>query len=133
MPRNRRTRLITVLFALVSLLFMQLAVASYACPGAQSARVAEVAAMAEAGMPCAETMSLRMDDEQPHLCQAHCQANQQTADKYELPAMAPVALADIAYIPFIAPHLPEGAPAQAPLLKRTTAPPLAVQHCCFRI
>lgn len=133
MPRNRRTRLITVLFALVSLLFMQLAVASYACPGAQSARVAEVAAMAEAGMPCAETMSLRMDDEQPHLCQAHCQASQQTADKYELPAMASAALADIAYTPFIAPHLPEGAPAQAPLLKRTTATPLAVQLCCFRI
>ena len=133
MPRNRRTRLITVLFALVSLLFMQLAVASYACPGAQSSRVAEVAALAEAGMPCAETMSLRMDDEQPHLCQAHCQASQQTADKYELPAMASAALADIAYTPFIAPHLLEGAPAQAPLLKRTTAPPLAVQHCCFRI
>lgn len=58
MVRNRRTRLITVCLALVSLLFMQLAVASYACPGAQSSRVAEVAAMAEAGMPCAETMSL---------------------------------------------------------------------------
>lgn len=51
MARNRRTRLITVCLALVSLLFMQLAVASYACPGAQSSRVAEVAAMAEAGMP----------------------------------------------------------------------------------
>jgi hypothetical protein len=69
---------------------MQLAVASYACPGAQSSRVAEVAAMAEAGMPCAETMSLRMDDEQPHLCQAHCQASQQTADKYELPRWHPL-------------------------------------------
>ena len=133
MPRNRRARLTTVFFALISLLFMQLAVASYACPGAQSARVARVAAMAEAGMPCAETMSLRMDDEQPHLCQAHCQASQQTADKYELPAMASAALADIAYTPFMAPDLPEGAPAQAPLLMRTTAPPLAVQHCRFRI
>ena len=65
--------------------------------------------------------------------QHHCQAGQQTADKYELPAMASAALADIAYTPFIAPVMPEGAPAQAPLLKRTTAPPLAVQHCCFRI
>ena len=84
-------------------------------------------------MPCAETMSLRMDDEQPHLCQAHYQASQLTADKYELPALASAALANIAYTPFIASAIPEGAPAQAPLLKRTTAPPLAVLHCCFRI
>jgi hypothetical protein len=133
MTRDRRTRLRTVFLALVSLLFMQLAVASYACPGAQSSRIAEVAAMAEAEIPCAETMSLHMDGEQPHLCQAHCQASHQTADKYELPALASAALADIAYTPFIAPAIPEGAPAQAPLLKRTTAPPLAVQHCCFRI
>ena len=116
MVRHRRTRLITVFLALFSLLFMQLAVASYACPGAQSSRVAEVAAMAEAGMPCAETMSLRMDDEQPHLCQAHCQASQQTADKYELPALASAAVADIAYTPFIAPAILEEAPTQAPLL-----------------
>lgn len=133
MVHNRRPRLITVCLALISLLFMQLAVASYACPGAQSSWVTDRAAMAEAGMPCAETMSLRMDGEQPHLCQAHCQASQQTADKYELPALASAALADIAYTPFIAPAVSEKAPVQAPLLMRSTAPPLAVQHCCFRI
>ena len=133
MPRNRRARLTTVFLALFSLLFMQLAVASYACPGAQSSHIAEVAAMAEAGMSCAETMSLRMDDEQPHLCQAHCQAGQQTADKYELPALVTAALADIVYTPFITSAISEGAPVQAPLLRRATAPPLAVQHCCFRI
>jgi hypothetical protein len=134
MLRNRRSRLFTTLFALLSLLFMQLAVASYACPGAASSKVAEVAAMAEAGMPCAESMSLRMDDERPNLCQAHCQAGQQTADKYEVPALlAAAAVASVAYAPFIAAPMPLGAPLQAPLLRRATAPPLAVQHCCFRI
>lgn len=85
MTRNRRTRLITVLFALLSLLFMQLAVAGYACPGTGS-KIAEAAAMAEAGMPCAESMPLSMDDQQPNLCHAHCQAGQQSADKHELPS-----------------------------------------------
>jgi hypothetical protein len=130
---NRRSRLFTALLALVSLLFMQLAVASYACPTALSSKVAEVAAMADSGMPCAESMSLSMDDEQPNLCQAHCQAGQQTADKYEMPPLAIAALANSIYAPFVAESMPVGAPFQTPLLRRATAPPLAVQHCCFRI
>jgi hypothetical protein len=132
MTRNRRTRLITVLFALVSLLFMQLAVAGYACPGTR-AKVAEVAAMAEAGMPCAESMAINMDDEQPGLCHAHCQAGQQSADKYQLPS--PIAIdalpADFSLQIVIPPFLE--APLQAPHLQRTTAPPVAIRNCCFRL
>ena len=89
MFRDRRNRLITVLFALVSLLFMQLAVAGYVCPGAGS-RMAETAAMAEADMPCAESMSLHMDDGQPGLCHAHCQAGQASVHKHESPPSAPI-------------------------------------------
>ncbi|MDP3229114.1 MAG: hypothetical protein Q8N13_14170 [Acidovorax sp.] len=132
MTRNRRHRLITVLFALFSLLFMQLAVASYACPGAES-KVAAISAMAEAGMPCAQSMTVNMDEEQPNLCKAHCQAGQQVADKYELPA--PVALTALPpdfLMPVVAPVL-QGAPMQAPHLMRTTAPPVAIRHCCFRL
>ncbi len=129
MPSNRRTRLTTALFALVSLLFMQLAVASYACPAVAS----KVAAMAEAGMPCAESMKLNMDDAQPNLCQAHCQADQQTADRYELPP--PVAIgtqpADFTLPAMLA--VSSGAPLQAPHLMRTTAPPVAIRNCCFRL
>jgi hypothetical protein len=129
---GRRHRWITVLFALVSLLFMQLAVAGHVCPGAAS-KVAEVAAMAEAGMPCAESMSRSLDDEQPGLCHAHCQAGQQSADKYELPA--PVALSALP-AEFTLPASPlvfSGASRQSPDLKRSTAPPVAIRHCCFRI
>lgn len=132
MASNRRNRLLTALLALVSLLFMQLAVAGYACPSAQP-RTAEMAAMAEAGMPCAETMSRGMDVEQPNLCQAHCQAGQQTADKYELPSLASAGMIASVFAPFPTAPTPLGASLQAPHLRRATAPPLAVQHCCFRI
>jgi hypothetical protein len=128
----RRIRLITALFALISLLFMQLALASYACPGVGS-KVSDISAMTEAGMPCEQSMTINMDEEQPNLCQAHCQAGQQTADKYEIPApVAITALPPDFTLPVIVPVLP-GAPLQAPHLMRTTAPPVAIRHCCFRL
>ena len=132
---NCHNRLATVLFALASLLFMQFAVAAYACPLGTGAALksAQMTAMVRSGMPCAESMSLSMDDEQPNLCQAHCQTGQQTADKYEL--SAPVAIgalpADFT-LPVTVPVF-LGAPLQAPHLKRTTAPPLAIRNCCFRL
>ena len=132
MPSNRRTRLTTVLFALISLLFMQLAVAGYVCP-ASGAKVAWRAAVLDSNMPCAESMVLNLDDAQPNLCKAHCQAGQQTADRYELPS--PVALgavpADFAMPARVT--LVSGAPLQAPHLMRTTAPPVAISNCCFRL
>lgn len=128
----RRTRLLTAFFALVSLLFMQLAVAGYVCPGAGS-KVSDISAMAEADMPCAQSMTLNMDEEQPNLCQAYCQAGQQTADKYEIPApVAITALPPDFTLPVVTPVL-QGAPLQAPHLMRTTAPPVAIRHCCFRL
>lgn len=134
MTWNRRKRFAMVLFALVNLLFMQLAVAGYACPGGLSrAGIDQAAAMARAGMPCAESMALTMDDEQPSLCAAHCKPEQQTADKHQVPGLA--TLADLATdfpLHRVNPA-PLGALLQAPLLRRTTAPPLAVRHCCFRI
>lgn len=111
---------------------MQLAVASHACPGAES-KVAAISAMAGAGMPCAQSMTVNMDKEQPNLCQAHCQAGQQVADKYELPA--PVGLTALPpdfLLPVVALVL-QDASIQAPHLMRTTAPPVAIRHCCFRL
>lgn len=132
MTRNRRHRVITVLFALVSLLFMQLAVASYACPGSGS-KIAEATAMAEAGMPCAESMPLSMDDQQPNLCHAHCQAGQQSADKHELSAPAAVGALPADFSLHAAIPVFSQAPLQAPHLQRTTAPPVAIRNCCFRL
>lgn len=132
MPSRRQSRLITVFIALVSLLFMQLAVAGYACPGVQQ-KVAEASTMDETKMPCAESMAVNMDDDQPNLCQAHCHAGHQTADRYELPAPLNISTVPVSFLmPDIAPVF-LGAPLQRPHLKRTTAPPLAIRHCCFRI
>ena len=130
-----RHRLLTVLVALVSLLFMQLAVAGYVCPAWMLGMKAQVTdASAHAGMPCAGSMSkIDKDDSQPALCHAHCQSDQQSADTYQLP--------DLPVMPAIAPVFRQqdvlliswGVQRQAPLLQRTTAPPLSVRNCCFRI
>jgi hypothetical protein len=130
-PR-RRARLMTVLFALVSLLFMQLAVAGYACPGSSSG-MTETAAMAESAMPCAESMSINMDDAQPNLCHAHCQIGQQSADKYQTPSLPAIDTlpADLSLQIGLPPFAQ--APLQPPHLQRTTAPPLAIRNCCFRL
>lgn len=133
MSRTRRTRLITALFALVSLLFMQWAVASYACPGTAS-RLGEITAMTEAGMPCAASMSLDMDDAQASLCHAHCQTDRQNTHNPECAApLAVAALAPSFLVAVSEPASSGGAPRQSPHLKRTTAPPLAISNCCFRL
>ncbi|MDI1274287.1 hypothetical protein [Polaromonas sp.] len=137
MTWNRRKRLFIVLFALVNVVFMQLAMAAYACPGGGTteSRVNQAAALAaHAGMPCAESLALTMDDEQPSLCAAHCKADQQTADKYQLPALALLAAvaSDYPVIRLLA-LTPSGVPLQAPVPARTTALSVAVRHCCFRL
>jgi hypothetical protein len=134
MPRNllnRRYRIVTVLLALVSLLFMQLAIAGYSCKGSldEVGTATLVASMAQTDMPCDEAMNA----DHSNLCHAHCKADPQTADKYQLPAVPNLAdLASDFPIPLVTPA-PVGALLQAPLLRRTTAPPLAVRNCCFRI
>lgn len=130
MIQNRRNRLVTVLFALLSLLFMQLAVAGYACPNTGS-KVAQAAAMAEAGMPCAGAMN--MDDEQPNLCHAHCQADSQSADKYHLPLFVAVDALPTAPALQVARRPVVEAPPPAPHMRRTTAPALSIRNCCFRL
>ena len=134
MSVRRRHRLITIFFALFSLLFMQLAVAGHSClvDTRVTAEVGEMAAMAEAGMPCADDMSSQ-DTDHSGLCHVHCQSAQQTAD--QLPAVAPVGLTATGITYTIEPArvaltMPV---AQAPSLRRSTAPPIAVRNCCFRI
>ncbi len=122
----------TVLFALFSLLFMQLAVAGYACPGTAS-KAAEISAMTEAGMPCAESTAINMDDAKPNLCHAHCQAGQQSADKYQTPSPPAIHTLPADLTLQIGVPLFALAPLQPPHLQRTTAPPLAIRNCCFRL
>ena len=129
MAALRRLRFATVLVALASLLFMQLALAGYSCPGVES-QVQQAAAMAEAGLPCAGAMSM-MDDEQPGLCHAHCQAGQQASDNHPMQLPAVALTAGLAFDRvFLQPAI-RSAP-QAPLLTRATAPPIPIRNCCLR-
>ena len=132
MSLRRRTRSITVFFALCSLLFMQLAVARYVCP-ANVAGSAQGAMVMADGVPCAESMPMAMDGVQPALCHAHCQAEKLSVDKYELPA--PVALSGMPANYRLTVTIPEfsGAALQSPHLVHATAPPIAIRNCCFRI
>ena len=128
---RRGHRLITVLIALFSLLFMQLAVASYVCP--VNSKVAEAVVMAESAIPCAGDMP-NVDTDQPGLCHAHCQSAQQSVEKVQAPTLIGAVATGFTYT--IEPPSRASAPrqpAQVPSLLRSTAPPIAICNCCFRI
>ena len=129
MTLARRHRLLTVILSLWALLFAQLALAGYACPKIESA--SEAARMVEAGMPCAETMKQAIDDEQPALCHAHCQASPQSDSTYQLPALA--TLAQLGVVLTISTGPPRSPPAPLAPMRPNASPPLAIAHCCFRI
>jgi hypothetical protein len=75
----------TAIFAVLALLFSQLALAAYVCPGLGSA--AGATAMAErmaAGEPC----DGMVDSAQPVLCHTHCADAPQSADTAPVPVPA---------------------------------------------
>ena len=133
MTGRRRTRCMTALLALVSLLFMQLALARYVCPG-ELAQLTSVAATQQSGVPCSEPMSTVADNDQPNLCKAHCEDANMSAETVKVPTMdAPDGLVAYFLADSARPILPSGLPLQKALLQRSTAPPLSIRHCCFRI
>lgn len=122
----RKSRALVALGAIASLLFMQLAVAAYACPHDHSSAAAEVA---QDGPGCDE-----MDRADPALCHAHCQQQAQSIDKpvaLTVPAAMPSGLR-VALVQAGA-ALVVTARDQHSLLARSTAPPHAIRNCCFRI
>ena len=105
----------------VALLFVQFAVAAYACPAAFAPTPAP-AAMAE--MPgCAGNMPHAMDPDQPLLCQAYCQQGSQTPQPTppaDLPN-SPVLLAVLDWRPALL--LPTGPAGEAQALRPGASPP----------
>lgn len=109
------------------MLFMQLAVSAYACP----TQIASVVALAHEHMSMPDCAG--MDQQQPVLCAAYAHPNQPSLDKPDLPTVSqfiPSALS-ATIIPF-APVVHDAGPLPGDrLLTRSTAPPLAIQHCRF--
>ena len=130
-------------------LFAQLAVSAYACPGLSSAesmkmQMAATAApdggsadaamaMADRQVPNCEDMAGPMDPEFANLCAEHCHHGQQSDQASTL--TVPAALLNALYF---TPLAPEPVVAPRPAANATSAlvaasPPLAILHCCFRI
>ena len=138
------------------LLFSQMAVAAYACPGISAAALFDrnqgqsvSAAAAESGMVAAAmggqannaTLSceqmdraVQTDRTTQNLCSEHCKYGQQSADR----ASAPIPPAMLLTTLYTTPLLPEAGGHVRPLAALEYPPPAAspshnILHCCFRI
>lgn len=132
MTLSRRTRLLTVILSLWALLWGQLALAAYVCPG-EEAR-AEMVEMAVAGLPCVDSMTATIDPDQPTLCHAHCQATPVNTDFHPASLAAPLPQPIEGLAVPQAVETAERGLQQPPLLRRTAAaPPLTIRHCCWRL
>jgi hypothetical protein len=135
MKSSRQFRCVAALIALFSMLFMQLAVASYACPNLRMGQ--DGGALARSSSSGMQNMAgcTGMDMQQPSLCHAHSQAGHQSLDKPDLPQVQPFVAVELmqALVFTDTAYRPLSAESPAPLLQRATAPPLSIRHCCFRI
>ncbi|MEO5659351.1 MAG: hypothetical protein ABIQ90_06080 [Polaromonas sp.] len=135
MKLSRSSRSIAAFFALVSMLFMQLAVAGYACPSLKISDFNELIMMSSHDDSQSMPGCMGMDKEQPSLCHAHDQSGNQSLDKPELPHVQlfiatalMLVLQDIEVAYNSVAIQPDSL-----LLKRSTAPPLSIRNCCFQI
>ena len=136
MKLPRKHRILTALIALFGMLFMQLAVASYACPGMKAESGSSGAAeVVQPAMPSMPDCDQQPDADQPAVCHAHCQEGKASLDKAEVPAVSPAAVMVSAIFSRLEPAIPLSLSDFDPpfFLQRDTAPPVSIRHCCFRI
>lgn len=121
--------------ALSSLLFMQLAVASYTCPAMQTGSDLGLAALSAAMDDPGMIGCKGMEKAQAGLCHAQSETVKQSLDKPQVPDIQPFVPAGLvlAVRPFETASGSPVAPLASISLTRTTAPPLAIRNCCFRI
>lgn len=129
------------------LLFAQLAVAAYVCPGSFSmqrnmslARSTEIGAdkgsinvAGQSPTHCGDMAMNMLDPQNPHLCAEHCKFGQQSDQAFTLEV--PIAMLLALY--FVLPESvlkgrlgPTAAPSSTLIV---ASPPHAILHCCFRI
>lgn len=132
---SRPSRLVAAAITLFSILFMQLAVAAYACPALSVQHESEVARMSAYAPPDEMPACDEMDPVQPSLCDAYHQPDSQSLDKPGAPPVQPFLAIGfgLPLLPLDVAYQPDSTSANRPFLTRTTSPPLAIRHCCFRI
>jgi len=94
MHRRSIHRLTTTFFVVLSLLFSQLALANYVCPG--QADAAAMAEMLAAGKPCEG-----MDQVQPVLCHQHSAGAAQSFEAVKLPAASVPMVLQVLVLPLV--------------------------------
>lgn len=94
MLRRPLHRLTAALFVVVSLLFSQLAMASYACP--QAAMSAAMADMMAAGVPCDG-----MDQAQPALCHERATSAPQSFEAVKVPVPSLPMIIQVLQLPLV--------------------------------
>lgn len=133
MKLSRPSKCIAGLLALISILFMQLAVAAYACPALGTAHGDQAMSMESAVR--AQEPCLGLDPVQPSLCHAHDQNGNQSLDKPSIPPVQSFIAVGfgLPLSPLVLTCRPACVSSESTLLAHATAPPLAIRHCCFRI
>ena len=132
MRYSRRTRFVAALVALFGLLFMQLAMAAYACP--KLSLVQQQSTMLDAsGQPMKDCPEL--DKQSPSLCQAGSHQAPQSADTSNPPSIQPFApVGLIVHVVTADEPIQAGFMIPAAFLHASsTAPPIAIRNCCFRL
>jgi len=94
MARRSSHRLTTTFLVALSLLFSQLALARYVCPGQSDAEA--MAAMMTAGEPCEG-----MDQAQPTLCHQHSAGTVQSFEAIKLPTASLPVIVQVLELPLV--------------------------------
>ena len=121
------------------LLFAQMAIAAYACPGLASAMASDMqrgdasVAAATVQMVNCDDMVGTMDPTSANLCAEHCKLGQQSdqAPTLNVPAAVLTALYATPLVPATAPPPRIAAATMSALV--AASPPHAILHCVYRI
>lgn len=116
------------------LLFAQLAVAAYACPGSVPMGAPVSMDVANQSMSDSEDMVMgALDPQNANLCAEHCKFGQQSDQASTLTVPAAILLA-LYFAPLEPAPKANLHPATAtPSALVATSPPHTILHCCFRI
>lgn len=131
MSYPRRIRLVSAIVALLSLLFMQLAVAAYVCPNLTPARSTPM--LDSSGQPMANCPEA--DKQSPTLCYADTHKQTPSLEKSDAPSVVPFVPTGFA-LPLLWPEdssSMSNRPLPVFLHASGTSPPIAIRHCCFRL
>ena len=119
-------------FLIGVILFIQMAVAGYACPVASNVAPVAVSSADVISVDC-DHMASMLDPAAPSLCHAHCHNHEQSADHADSPALPPGTFAALYWL-FTQPRAEANVVTpNAVVLHAALPPPHAILHCCFRI